>query len=97
VDRCRTGRTPGAGWALFARIEVKGYQLIKYALTPEAIELGLNATLPAVLEFGGQIGEFGRGERGSSSITHVRRRPRFTLVNRTRTVATPRLAVARSA
>jgi hypothetical protein len=27
---------------------------------------GLNATLPAVLEVGGQMGEFGRGERASA-------------------------------
>ncbi|MFO1540588.1 MAG: hypothetical protein ACKOTZ_09145 [Chloroflexota bacterium] len=49
--------------ALFAKTEVEGYQRMFYALTPEAIELGLNAALPAVLEVGGQIGEFGRGER----------------------------------
>ncbi len=49
--------------ALFAKTEVEGYQRMYYALTPEAIELGLNAALPAVLEVGGQIGEFGRGER----------------------------------
>jgi hypothetical protein len=36
---------------------------MEYELTPEAIELGLNAALPAVMEVGAQIGEFGRGER----------------------------------
>jgi hypothetical protein len=34
-----------------------------YTLTPEAIELGLSGALPAILEVGAQIGEFGRGER----------------------------------
>jgi hypothetical protein len=32
-----------------------------YELTPDAIELGLNAALPAEFEFGKR--EFGRGER----------------------------------
>jgi hypothetical protein len=36
---------------------------MEYTLTPEAIELGLSGALPAVLEVGAQIGEFGRGER----------------------------------
>ena len=68
-----------------------------YELTPEAIELGLSAALPAILEVGCQIGEFGRGERDSPFVTHVPRRPPFVLVNRTRTASGPRLAVARSA
>jgi hypothetical protein len=70
---------------------------MEYELTPEAIELGLNAALPAVMEVGAQIGEFGRGERDSPFVTHVPRRPPFTLVNRTRTALRTRLAVARSA
>ena len=32
-------------------------------LTPEAIELGLDAALPAVYELRSDFGEFGRGER----------------------------------
>ena len=47
--------------ALFARTEVEGYQRMTYELTPDAIELGLNAALPAEFEFGKR--EFGRGER----------------------------------
>ena len=47
--------------ALFARTEVEGYQRMVYELTPDAIELGLNAALPAEFEFGKR--EFGRGER----------------------------------
>ena len=49
--------------ALFARIEVEGYQRMEYELTPEAIELGLDAALPADLESVESVGEFGRGER----------------------------------
>ncbi len=49
--------------ALFARIEVEGYQRMEYELTPEAIELELSGALPAILEVDCQIGEFGRGER----------------------------------
>ncbi len=49
--------------ALFSTLEVLGYQKMEYELTPDAIELGLNAALPPVLEIGAQIGEFGRGER----------------------------------
>ena len=37
--------------------------LEQHELTPDAVGLGLTATLPAMLETGGQIGEFGRGER----------------------------------
>ncbi len=49
--------------ALFAKLEVEGYRRMTYELTSDAVELGLDAALPAVLETGGQIGEFGRGER----------------------------------
>jgi len=34
-----------------------------YELTPEAIEMGLNAALPPVYELRASIAEFGRGER----------------------------------
>ena len=34
-----------------------------YELTPDAIELGLDAALPRVFELSCSIGEFGRGER----------------------------------
>ncbi|MEA2026795.1 MAG: hypothetical protein U9O18_08885 [Chloroflexota bacterium] len=49
--------------ALFAKLEVEGYRRMTYELTSDAVELGLDTALPAVLETGGQIGEFGRGER----------------------------------
>jgi hypothetical protein len=83
--------------ALFASIEVEGYQRMEYELTPEAIELGLDAALPAVMEVGAQIGEFGRGERDSPFVTHVRRRPPLVLVNRTPATSMPRLVAVRSA
>jgi hypothetical protein len=49
--------------ALFARTEVIGFEQMSYQLTPEAIELGLNAALPPVYELRASIAEFGRGER----------------------------------
>ena len=63
--------------ALFAKLEVEGYQKMRYELTPDAVELGLSAVLPAVLETGAQMGGFGRGERGSASLAHLRFRPRI--------------------
>jgi hypothetical protein len=38
--------------ALFAKLEVEGYQKMRYVLTPDAIDLGLDAALPAELEVG---------------------------------------------
>jgi hypothetical protein len=49
--------------ALFAKTDVLGFEQMIYALTPDAIELGLDAALPRVFELRGSIGEFGRGER----------------------------------
>jgi DNA invertase Pin-like site-specific DNA recombinase len=49
--------------SLFARTEVIGFEQMIYELTPDAIELGLNAALPPVYELRASIGEFGRGER----------------------------------
>ena len=50
--------------ALFARTDVTGFERLEYELTPDAIELGLGAALPAVFEIGQKRG-FGRGERSS--------------------------------
>jgi hypothetical protein len=36
---------------------------LEYELSADAIELGLDAALPAVFELRSQIGEFGRGGR----------------------------------
>ena len=49
--------------AIFARTDVMGFERLEYELTPDAIELGLDAALPAMFELTGTIGEFGRGER----------------------------------
>ena len=49
--------------AIFARTDVMGFERLEYKLTPDAIELGLDAALPAIFELTGTIGEFGRGER----------------------------------
>jgi hypothetical protein len=51
--------------ALFATIDVEGYQRMEHTFTPEATELGLSGALSAILEVGAQMGEFGRGERDS--------------------------------
>jgi hypothetical protein len=48
--------------ALFARMDVLGFERMEYELTSDAIELGLGTALPAVFELG-QKREFGRGER----------------------------------
>jgi hypothetical protein len=60
---------------------VEGYRKMTHELTPDAVELGLGAALPAVLGTGGQMGGFGRGERGSASLAHLSTRPRFVLEN----------------
>ncbi len=49
--------------AIFARTDVTGFERLEYELTPDAIELGLDAALPAVFELSCTIAEFGRGER----------------------------------
>ena len=40
--------------ALFARTEVVGFERMEYELTPDAIELGLGAALPAMFEIAAQ-------------------------------------------
>ncbi len=52
--------------AVFARLEVLGFEKLEYELTDDAIELGLDVALPAVFELRSKIGEFGRGERDST-------------------------------
>jgi hypothetical protein len=49
--------------AIFARLDVLGFKQLEYELTPDAVDLGLDAALPPVLNLGRQIDEFGRGER----------------------------------
>ena len=49
--------------AIFARLDVLGFQRLECELTPDAIDLGLDALPPPILALESQIGEFGRGER----------------------------------
>ena len=49
--------------AIFARTDVLGFRRLEYELTEDAIELGLDAALPAVLELGSKVAGYGRGER----------------------------------
>jgi hypothetical protein len=57
--------------AIFARLDVLGFQRLEYELTPDAIDLGLDAALPPILELRSQIGEFGRGERDSPATNDL--------------------------
>ena len=80
--------------AIFARLDVLGFERLEYELTPDAIDLGLDAALPPVIELERQIGEFGRGERASASLTQ--QSVRFVMINRTPRESVP-VAAARSA
>jgi hypothetical protein len=42
------------------KLEVEGYQKMGYELSPDAVDLGLGAALPAQLETGGHTGGCGR-------------------------------------
>jgi hypothetical protein len=70
-----------AARSIFSRLDVLGIQRLEYELTPDAIDLGLDAALPPVMRLEYQIGEFGRGERDSASLTQ--RPGPFLLINRT--------------
>lgn len=62
ADAGPDGRQAMVG-AIFARLDVLGFQRLEYELTTDAIDLGLDAALPPVIKLESQIGEFGRGER----------------------------------
>ena len=49
--------------ALFARLDVLGYERLEYELTPDAVDLGLDAAVRQVIELRTKVDEFGRGER----------------------------------
>ena len=49
--------------AVLARLDVLGFQRLEYELSPDAIDLGLDAALPRLIKLDSKIGEFGRGER----------------------------------
>ena len=80
--------------AIFARLDVLGFQRLEYELTADAIDLGLDAALPLILKLESQIGEFGRGERARASLTQ--QSLRFLMINRTPRESLP-AAAARSA
>jgi hypothetical protein len=79
--------------AIFARTDVMGFERLEYELTLEAIELGLDAALPAMFELTGTIGESGRGERCSTSMSDGRQMVHF--VRRTPDVVGEQTAQAR--
>jgi DNA invertase Pin-like site-specific DNA recombinase len=53
--------------ALFGELSVLGYQQLEYSLSEGAIDLGLDAALPPVIDLGSKIAGFGRGERARAS------------------------------
>ncbi len=57
--------------AIFARLDVLGFQRFEYELTPDAIDLGLDVALPARTELDCQIAEFGRGEKDSPATNDL--------------------------
>ncbi len=57
--------------AIFARLDVLGFKQLEYELTPDAIDLGLDAALPPVMDLGSQIAECGRGERLSPHMNDL--------------------------
>ena len=52
--------------AIFARLDVLGFERLEYELTPDAMDLGLDAALEPIQDLRSQIREFGRGERVSA-------------------------------
>jgi hypothetical protein len=49
--------------AVFADLAVTGFSRLEYTLSLDAIDLGMDAALPPVIDLGSKIAEFGRGER----------------------------------
>jgi hypothetical protein len=47
--------------AVFARLDVLGVKHLEYELTPDAIDLGLDAAMPLGVDLGSQIAEFWSG------------------------------------
>jgi hypothetical protein len=58
--------------AIFAWLEVLGFERLEYELTRDAIDLGLDAALPPVIDLDRQIGGFGRGERTGTDTIRVK-------------------------
>ena len=49
--------------AILAQIDVLGFERLECELSADAIGVGLDAALPPVMEFEGNVAESGRGER----------------------------------
>jgi hypothetical protein len=65
---------------IFRRLDVLGFERLEYELTSDAIDLGLDAALPPILQLTSQIGEFGRGERARASANRQIRGCRVSFV-----------------
>jgi hypothetical protein len=68
------GASAGRASVRGSRVRCLGHGSIKqleYELTPDGIDLGLDAALPTVIDLGHQIGEFGRGERIWGARSHA--------------------------
>jgi hypothetical protein len=52
--------------AIFSRLEVLGFRQMEFELTLDAIDIGLDAAIPGVIELGLKVAEFGRGERSQN-------------------------------
>jgi hypothetical protein len=57
--------------AIFAQIDVLGFESMEYELSADAIGLGLDAALPPIMELKGKVAEFGRGERRQTTLRHL--------------------------
>jgi hypothetical protein len=69
TDSGTTGRQAIVS-AIFAQIDVLGFERLEYELSADAISLGLDAALPPIMELKGKVAEFGRGERRQTTLRH---------------------------
>lgn len=70
IEQERKGRQALAA-ALFTKLEMEGYQGMRYELTPNAVDPGLGAALPAQLETVGHTGGFGQDERSRAHTFQI--------------------------
>lgn len=68
---CRIGWAPSARGRNLLEARRRGVQRLEYELTPDWIDLGLDAALPPILKLKSQIGEFGRGERAQAQSNQL--------------------------
>ena len=48
---------------IIARVDMLGFERMEYRLCADATDRGLDAAHPPQIELGGNVAEFGRGER----------------------------------